>query len=796
MEERKAQLRKLAALENPKANKYLALFARELINEVRQSDDNNYVAQRLDLLGEFAFIVPEQALEAIRFVISSKPVQPKIITGSLGKYEGKTHTDLLLGAIELLDQLRYIVPDDVLVLTAQLSLHEEKEIRDKALQVVEGYSKYDLRVLPQIGYSAQRRIADFVLAWSTEEKILHLDFVEVVARELLSSSVGSSEMTSADTVTIRYGQVAPTEYLKKIRRDILDLVHELFKTTRDLRAKLRLVEVLDEVTKPPHSVEVSPELVEMMTQDSEYLTDIYRNMVSEGIPAVMSHIEHRLHWISRREGFKTAKSEKLREEILRDGFYSVFRLLVGDRFDYQEEGGWKEAERKHREQMKALIDSIGKSNLSGWMDRLNTIADQRDLIEAWKFADFEHFLVELTQLKTELADLLFDDAFIKKLPLRHFLGEFLLGLRINNMFELWDKYAERIIQCQDSEYIRFLVYSLRLPKETDLEKAIRDEDLDLIENSVNQDGPLSFLKGISDPVLQYNLVETILRNHKLDPPRTESLIVCEINRNPQYLEAFLRQFSLAIARGWVSFRQLRPETVEFLADKLAEIPNLSWEMQELLVDIGRCKGGAAILDVFMKRIHTNEELRKEKNVSYEGYEAIPFRLNPRLQESISQDKDYRRTMSEWVADMTSEWSIYNWHVSHFLQRIGYGFAEILMSLIEKGDDSSLKKAATAMRSIEGSDLGLSIEIARRTENEDILNMVAANMYSTGVVSGEYGIAITYENKAKDLKRYKDDSSDGVRKFVASMIQRLNEDAARERQRADEAKQLRRIEFEG
>jgi hypothetical protein len=140
MEERKAQLRKLATLENPKANDYLASFARELINEVRKSDDNDFVAQRLDLLGEFAFRVPEQALDMIRFVISNKPVRPKLITGGFGEYEGKSHRDLLLMAEELLDRLRYIVPDDVLNLTAQLSLREEKEVRDKALKVVEGYS--------------------------------------------------------------------------------------------------------------------------------------------------------------------------------------------------------------------------------------------------------------------------------------------------------------------------------------------------------------------------------------------------------------------------------------------------------------------------------------------------------------------------------------------------------------------------------------------------------------------------------------------------------------------------------
>jgi hypothetical protein len=70
------------------------------------------------------------------------------------------------------------------------------------------------------------------------------------------------------------------------------------------------------------------------------------------------------------------------------------------------------------------------------------------------------------------------------------------------------------------------------------------------------------------------------------------------------------------------------------------------------------------------------------------------------------------------------------------------------------------------------------------------------MCATGVVSGEYGIANAFENKAKELEKYKDDPSDRVRQFVARMIQSFKEDAVRERLRADEEKQLRRIEFEG
>ena len=118
-----------------------------------------------------------------------------------------------------------------------------------------------------------------------------------------------------------------------------------------------------------------------------------------------------------------------------------------------------------------------------------------------------------------------------------------------------------------------------------------------------------------------------------------------------------------------------------------------------------------------------------------------------------------------------------------------------MSLIEKGDEDSLMKAARAIHSFNEVDFDLCIEIVSRTDNEQILDKVRSNMYSTGIVSGEYGIANAYESKAKTLGEYKDSDSKRVRDFTESMINSFRESALNERKRADEDKQLRKIELE-
>jgi hypothetical protein len=53
------------------------------------------------------------------------------------------------------------------------------------------------------------------------------------------------------------------------------------------------------------------------------------------------------------------------------------------------------------------------------------------------------------------------------------------------------------------------------------------------------------------------------------------------------------------------------------------------------------------------------------------------------------------------------------------------------------------------------------------------------IYTTGVVSGEYGLAEAYKNKAKMLEKYKNDESDRVKKFAERMISSFLDSAKRE-----------------
>lgn len=810
MSDKKKQiLSRLMALNNPKADKYLAKFARDIFAGIKKSRDNESILKDLDLLGEFVYKVPKETIEIVIYIVEQKANPATIHKSPFGEFEGKSHKDLVLKSIELLGHIRYIAHKEMLKLIAGLSLYEDSVVKNKALDVVKRFSQYDYNVLTKskIGYGAQREALDFLLAWSREEQLRHIDFVETVLREILNASVeGTTSGLNEEaqyTITMHSGVVSPTDFLKKMRQEAIGLTYELYKVTDDANLKLKLVKILDETTRTPSNVVYGEDIERMIVDDLKYLTGVYQEIVfgktgDEMIDhlGIVEAIEQRLYWINKSGNWRTRESKKLREDILKNDLYHLFRLLVGDSITYREEEEWNTAEAKRNEEINQLISSIEVAQIKGWGERLNKIANQHILIEDWKFNTFKGFVRKLSETKPEIADNFLEISLKDDSSLKHFIGSFLDGFRMGTHFKYWDKYVNKIVDTENIELINALIFSLNIYGEIDLEKYIRSSDLDLLEKIVKQQEKFSFLKKTDNLTLHYALINTLARNYKRAPKLIESLVVEEIRNNPKYLDMFFQQLSSVFHRGWMSIRELQPETIELLKDVIVGLSDIDWHIQEILLAIGENQGLSVVLNIFMERIQ-KDATKKEKMMRRreERYDPIPYHFNPDLSKFIVEHSDYERIATEWLIKMTTDWSTYNWHVSHFLERVGKGFDEILGSFIQKGDDDSLMKAARAMHSIEGTNFDLCIEIVRRTDNKRISSQVDSNMYTTGVVSGEYGLAEAYEAKAKALEIYKTDESKRVKKFAERMTKSFLDSAKRERQHADEEKQLRKTEFE-
>ena len=230
---------------------------------------------------------------------------------------------------------------------------------------------------------------------------------------------------------------------------------------------------------------------------------------------------------------------------------------------------------------------------------------------------------------------------------------------------------------------------------------------------------------------------------------------------------------------------------------LIRLPNLEWHSEELLVVLGKLNINN-IFDIFYGRMEYDEKRnKKRKNVlDYsDRYDAIPYDINPDLKKFVSTHPDTPSILQRWLSKTTTEWSTYNWNVGHLIQRIGVSLQTIIQPLIEKGDEKSLKKAVLLMSPFNGTDVDLCMSIIGKTDNKEIISHLRGQFFSTGVVSGEYGIAEAHEAMAKRIENFKNDSNPRISAFAEKTIKELNESAIRERKQSDEEKQLRKLNFE-
>ena len=783
------------------------ILSSDFLVDIISSKNNDEIYEILEVVEDFYHKKPEETLAIINTLIDKQPLSPMVIH----RFEdqeiyGKTYKDLALKCIELLLSIRYFKPDEVLNSLVQLFKDEDKDIKERTGEVIKKLVKYDYNILTKskLGYTVQRKVLDFILKWSMKDRLENIDFIEIAAKELLGSSVEGTSMKDEKTLVIHSNVVDPTDFLKKIRRETIDLVFDLYQKINDPKIKLRLLNVLGEASQGPSSINYEDNVQEMLSDDSKYLIDIYRKIIFDksgkmiAEPAIAEETEQRLYWFCKNKGPENDKALALRKEILEDGFYKLFRLLVGDPVAYKEEEGWDVADKKREEGINKQLKLIKKENINDWIASLNKIASQYGIIEEWQFQEFRSFLQKFAEQKPEVANKILEDAFENNKPLKKVFSDSLLrGFRHGDRVNLWNNYVKKIIKEKDAQLVNTICFSLNLDEGTDLSKKIRKEDLDLLEDIIKQQKSFVFLKKKDDSMRHYALVNTLARIYKKDPQRIEELIIEEIKRNSQHLDLYFRALSMAVHRAWLDIKKLSPDMVKFIAQKMVELDKLDWHTQELLFDVSK-NNLKMILDVFMRRIQKDDSEKKDKKLEtgVYDYEAIPHHFNPDLKEFIAKHRDYKKIMEKWIENMKIEWTIYNYDVSRFLYSIGSSLDEIIMSIIKREDDASLMKAARALHSLEGVDLNLCIEIVRRTDDEKILNQVARVMYTTGMVSGEYGIAKAFENKAKDLEKYKDDESIRVKKFANKMIKSFQDSAKKEREQTDEEKMLRKIEFEG
>jgi hypothetical protein len=297
-------------------------------------------------------------------------------------------------------------------LIVDLSLDTNKEIRDKADNILKRMSKYHLNVLQKIGFSVQFFMLDQIKKWGGSEQLQRLSLIKTIFNEMFELEYESSTMEDYRTFSFGFGLLHAGDQLKQIREEAIQLLKALFdNSTTKIADKLVILETLNEISKTPNRGNYSDEIDQLVKENTISLVKWYISLLDRrDIPfEVIKEINKQLVWFKRRHN-SIEDLSTLEKKINVNEQYLVFRVLVGYDHDYfSEDMDWREAREKRNEKINGFVHGIGTTNLDYWFEIIHKIIKGIRPGEQGEYLYFNQFLNALALQKPDISKKLIEE---------------------------------------------------------------------------------------------------------------------------------------------------------------------------------------------------------------------------------------------------------------------------------------------------------------------------------------------------------------------------------------------------
>jgi hypothetical protein len=702
---------------------------------------------------------------------------------------------LMTKAIDLLNALRYLETPTVVDSLLWASTHEEESVRKAALSDLSAVAKYNISVY--FGHGAVKGIGSTpqILVIETLEKKgdaylkHHLPGVLTLLEGLLSTSMEATKWSSTG-VTFSKAVTPAHEGVVAVRVRTIALLKSIYKLVETKSQKLSVIQAMNTAARGDGRGAVDKYLSEMISANAVEILRFFGDIAKEDDDLqIIQKLEHDSYWIHFHTESEEVKTAALEVKVIIDANaeYGIYKTLVGfegifgdwtkDRKDESFKLGLHDS---RFNQSKVLAAQVPADGFVVWRSRILRFA-QTETNDLATFPVFYEFLAEITasypdfglELLTEHAD-----------SLSRFLIPLLRGVwdgdRKPQLLPLMTKWIDEALE-KETLFLGACAKVFLSTKDVDfnildkiLEKATRLRDVFVIRQ-----------------------VATVAVG------RSESG-ASKADLKNLFLRALSRLTDLGDA-SWVREVWYRKEATEmfsaFSTDERREVlknlrllPQIDYQAEEVLAAIAE-REPSLVVEYLCDRLYAPHAVAEKADYDYE---ELPYQFHT-LQDSLS--KDPQAIVAEVLARYSADDSLFEFRGAKLLQAIFPQFPESFQSalviLVRDGDEKGLEFVAGVLRAYSGEafiQLVAKELIKRLPRSSPLINELEIALMSTGVVSGEYGMAEAYERKRSEVLDWLQDPDERVRTFAVKHVNKLQAMSESERRRADESIAVRKFEY--
>ena len=222
--DREGVFKTLRELDNAHANRFLKVWALDLLRGV-ESQDNDELSDNLRLLEIIASIVPDEILQIIDYLLKPDSEKPPKTSEDMWSPKPREYRNVLSQSLRILKNpdLKLRNFDETLeqLLTMCFYKPENQEysvLREQALNAITNTAAYDLNLWYQgYGYSIQTNMFEKARKWKQDDLEMYLPLVLGVCRNLLQTEM-RSEYADSEGIEWSRNPVAVTDDLIGLRK--------------------------------------------------------------------------------------------------------------------------------------------------------------------------------------------------------------------------------------------------------------------------------------------------------------------------------------------------------------------------------------------------------------------------------------------------------------------------------------------------------------------------------------------------------------------------------------------------
>jgi hypothetical protein len=720
------------------------------------------------------------------------------LAGTLSKY--RNARTLVSKCIEVLSGLRYMETPAVVDTLLWASTHAEESVRKDATSALNDLAKYNLSAYygqgtesgRGIGAAPQLLVIDTLEKKGDEQLKSHLQGVLALIDGLLSTTMESARWSST-AVTLSRATTPADGAVLNVRQRSIALLKKLYRLVETKSQKLSIISAMNAATRAESRSAVDSEYADMIAANAQEILVFFAHIASDEDLQIVQKIEHYSYWIHYHSPSKDVRSAALsvKAVIDADKEYAIYKTLVGFEGVF---GDWSmprsdesfalRSQDSRVKEARAIASRIADDGFEVWRRRILTFA-KTESDDLATFPVFYEFLAEVASLYPAFAlNLLTDDS--------DALSKFLIPI----LRGLWDtekrgellRLIEEWVQQTRPEDTTFLYACAKLFLST------KDVDIRLLGQLLEKATQLK------DTFVLRQVASVAIARSETDNVRGELKAL------------FLRALSHLTELGdanWVREIWFRKEAKEMIAGlspmerhevvkNLRYLRQIDYEAEDVLAVIAE-REPSEVVDLLCARLYNPDEHARAlaENEGAE-YEELPFQLHT-LQAPLSSDP---RMVAQKVLDCyRKDSSLFEFRGARLLQAIFPQFPEpfqrTLVRLVREGGDAELEFVTGVLRAYNGEAFihPVAREIIKRLPpGSALVTEVEIAMQSTGVVSGEYGMAEAYERKRLEVLDWLQDSDDRIRAFAVKYISELEVMRDGERMMAEESIALRKFNY--